>query len=72
MDARHPKRRDRPVEDAHEKLIDRALEIYQPRTQRQLSREDGREIIHNLAGFLGVLSEWKRRERAAAAAGESR
>jgi hypothetical protein len=49
---------------SRETLIDRAIETYQPRTSRELTREDGREIIHNLAGFLAVLAEWKKRELA--------
>ncbi len=52
---------------AQEGLIDRALALYQPRTRRELTREDGREMVHNLAGFLSVLAGWKRRELANAA-----
>ncbi len=65
MDGPSPKRRNRKADESHEALVDRALALYQPRTARPLDREDGREIIHNLSGFLSVLAEWKRREIAA-------
>ena len=50
-------------------LAQRAVALYQPRTSRQLVIEDGHEIVHNLAGFLSVLADWKKRELAARAAG---
>jgi hypothetical protein len=46
-------------------FIDETLAIWQPRTARQLSREDGREIIENMTGFFRVLHEWDRAERLA-------
>jgi hypothetical protein len=46
-------------------LIDRTIAIWQQRTTRTLSREDGREIIENMTGFFRVLQEWDRAERAA-------
>lgn len=67
VDGPPPKRRARRADEAHEALIDRALELYQPRTPRRLDREDGREIVHNLSGFLSVVAEWKRREKAMSA-----
>lgn len=57
-------------------LAERAVALFQPRTTRQLGPEDGREMVANLGGFLGVLAGWKRREReeeaAARAAGGAR
>lgn len=43
-----------------DELIDEALAVFQPRTTRPLSREDGRQIVHNLSGFFRVLLTWKR------------
>lgn len=48
-----------------DRLHDEAAALFQPRTTRRLTREDGREITHNLTGFFRVLLEWDRAERAA-------
>ena len=72
MDDPSPKRRNRKAHETHEALVDRALALYQPRTTLPLDREDGREIIHNLSGFLSVLAEWKRREQAASLPGAAK
>ena len=45
-------------------LIDQTIAIWQKRTERKLTREDGREIIENISGFFSVLQEWERKERA--------
>lgn len=45
-------------------IYDRAIEVFQPRTARTLSREDAREISHNLTGFFSVLLEWHHAEQA--------
>jgi hypothetical protein len=45
-------------------FIDQTIAIWQPRTRRQLTREDGREIIENMTGFFRVLQEWDRIDRA--------
>jgi hypothetical protein len=47
--------------------IARTREIWQPRMGRNLSDEDGRQILHSVTGFFGVLAEWRRAERLAAA-----
>lgn len=47
-------------------LVDETLAVFQPRTSRKLSREDGRQIRENLCGFFALLLEWDRRERAEA------
>ena len=62
----------RPPSEPEPDLIDRTLRVFQPRTQRTLTREDGREIVHNLTGFFRVLAEWdeKERVRVAAAGGD--
>lgn len=46
-------------------LIDETVAIWQGRSSRQLSREDGRVIIENMTGFFRILQEWDRAERAA-------
>ena len=38
------------------------LDVFQPRTGRQLSGEDARTISHNLVGFFALLGEWASRE----------
>lgn len=44
-------------------IIDRTIEVFQPRAATPLSREDGREMLSNVTGFFKVLSEWAARER---------
>ena len=39
------------------------LRVWQPRTDRELTTDDGREIERNVAGFFAVLREWSRVER---------
>lgn len=45
-------------------FIDQTIAIWQPLTKRQLTREDGREIIENMTGFFRILQEWDRVDRA--------
>jgi hypothetical protein len=47
--------------------IARTRELWQPRTGRDLNNEDARQILHSIAGFFGVLAEWRRAELLAAA-----
>jgi hypothetical protein len=54
---------DRPCSEAGD-FIDQTIAIWQKRTERKLTREDGREIIENISGFFSVLQEWERKERA--------
>jgi hypothetical protein len=51
------------------KQIARTRQVWQPRIGRDLSDEDARQIMHNVTGFFGVLAEWSRAERLAAANG---
>jgi hypothetical protein len=46
-------------------FIDQTIAIWQKRTERKLTREDGREIIENITGFFAILQEWERKERTA-------
>jgi hypothetical protein len=48
-----------------DRLHDEAATLFQPRTARKLTREDGREITRNLTGFFRVLRDWDRAARAA-------
>lgn len=47
-----------------DRLHDEAAALFQPRTSRRLTREDGREITKNLTGFFHVLQAWDRADRA--------
>jgi hypothetical protein len=47
--------------------IARTRELWQPRTRRDLTDEDARQILHSVTGFFGVLAEWRRAELLAAA-----
>ena len=49
------------------KQIARTRQIWQPRFGRDLTDEDARQIMHNVTGFFGVLAEWARAEKMAAA-----
>jgi hypothetical protein len=57
---------DRRIADGGD-FIDETVAIWQRRSSRQLSREDGREIIENMTGFFRILQEWDRAERTAKA-----
>ena len=50
-----------------EKLLARTREVWQPRLGRDLGDEDARQIMQNITGFFGVLTEWARAERREAA-----
>ncbi len=47
---------------ANDNLIDRTIETWQPRLERDLSREDVRQIVENVTGFFSILAEWSRAE----------
>src|SRR4051812_35396734 len=52
---------------ANDNLINRTHEVWQPRTRRNLTDEDARQISENVIGFFATLAEWSRAERPAAA-----
>ena len=59
-------------EDGHpprESLLDATLAVWQPRADRELTKEDARQIVENVVGFFDVLATWSvvdvRRDRAA-------
>jgi hypothetical protein len=51
--------------NGREDFIDQTLATWQPLAKRQLTCEDGREIIENMTDFFRILLEWDRAERAA-------
>jgi hypothetical protein len=52
---------------ANDNLIDRTIDLWQPRCRRDLSREDARQIVDNITSFFSLLHEWSRVETAKAA-----
>lgn len=44
-------------------IIEQTLNFWGKRTGREFSREDGREMVANVAGFFQVLAEWDRKAR---------
>jgi hypothetical protein len=52
---------------ANDNLLDKTLTVWQPRSRRNLSREDAREIAENVTGFFSILHEWSRGEVSPAA-----
>jgi hypothetical protein len=47
-----------PSNAANDNLIDRTVKTWQPRLDRDLSREDARQIVENVTGFFSILAEW--------------
>jgi hypothetical protein len=45
-------------------FIDETIAVWQARSKKRLTREDGREIIANMTGFFHVLQQWDRAENA--------
>jgi hypothetical protein len=56
---------DRPNRD----YLETTRTFWQPYAERELTREDAREMAHNLIGFFTVLREWTLRERERARCG---
>jgi hypothetical protein len=46
------------VKRPSDNFLDETIAFWQPRMQRELSREDARQISENLSGFFQVLLEW--------------
>jgi len=61
------KRLDAANDNGAGKQIARTREVWQPRLGRDITDEDARQIMHNVNGFFGVLAEWSRAKRLAAA-----
>ena len=47
----------KPSSAGPDKLINRTIELWRPRLH-DLSREDARQIVENVAGFFTILAEW--------------
>jgi hypothetical protein len=47
-----------PSHPANDNLIDRTREVWRPRVGRDLTREQARQIVENITGFFGILTEW--------------
>jgi hypothetical protein len=52
-------------------FLDQTIEVWQRYSDRPLTREDAREIAHNVTGFFRTLREWAEEERAGASFQES-
>ena len=52
----------KPSHAANDNLIDRTHKVWQPRTGRNLTDEDARQIAANITGFFAILAEWSRAE----------
>jgi hypothetical protein len=50
----------KPSHAANDNLVDRTRQVWQPRTGRDLTNEEARQIANNLTGFFSVLAEWSR------------
>jgi len=61
------KRLDAANDNEAGKQIARTRQIWQPRIGRDITDEDARQIMHNVTGFFGVLTEWSRAESLAVA-----
>ncbi|MFZ5700658.1 hypothetical protein KFK14_10035 [Sphingobium phenoxybenzoativorans] len=52
---------DQPVRHSRrfsDEIVEEACRVFQKRTDRQLTHEDGRQILENLVGFFSTLHEW--------------
>ena len=50
------------MKKSEDNLIDRTLEVWQPRNAQRLSDEDARAILDNVKGFFTLLLEWETNE----------
>lgn len=57
----------KPQPPANDELIDRTRALWEPRLGRDLTREEARRMIAEVAGFFGVLADWAHAEATAAA-----
>ncbi len=51
-----------PDKDRQARGLEATRHFWQRRVRRPVSREDAREMIENVGGFLGVLREWEATE----------
>jgi hypothetical protein len=58
------------MKKSEDNLIDRTLEVWQPRNAERLSDEDARAILENVKGFFTLLLEWETNEQQKKAGGQ--
>ena len=58
------------MKKSEDNLIDRTLELWQPRNAQRLSDEDARAILENVKGFFTLLLEWETNEQQKKAGGQ--
>ena len=51
-------------QDSRRLLLERTLEVWQPRTCQHLTEEDARQIVENAVGFVTILRQWDTARRA--------
>ncbi len=56
------RRRIRGGVDGCTDLVEETVGLWQPRTTRQLTPENAREIVENITGFFRILGEWAEAE----------
>ena len=57
----------KPSHAANDNLIHRTRRVWQPRTGRNITEEDARQIVENVTGFFAILAGWSRAELSAPA-----
>ena len=50
-------------ETRNHELIDLTRAVWEPRLDRDLSRDEANQIAGDVTGFFSVLAEWSRKER---------
>ena len=48
-----------------QELINRTLEVWEPRFGRDLSRDEVKQIAANVSGFFSILAHWSQAELSA-------
>jgi len=51
------------MKKTEDNLIDRTIEVWQPRNANRLSDQDARAILENVTGFFTLLLEWETSEQ---------
>ena len=51
------------MKKSEDNLIDRTLEVWQPRNANRLSDDDARAILESVKGFFTLLLEWEANEQ---------
>ena len=51
------------MKKTEDNLIDRTIEVWQPRNANRLSDDDARAILESVKGFFTLLLEWEANEQ---------